>query len=677
MKDPRKINKIRNIGIIAHIDAGKTTVTERVLFYSGRSHKIGEVHNGEAVMDWMPDEQERGITITSAVTACQWNNYEIQIIDTPGHVDFTIEVERCLRVLDGAVGLFCAVGGVEPQSETVWHQADKYMVPKLAFVNKMDRVGADFFRVVEMIQERLNANPLILQLPVGSEDSFSGVIDLLHMQQLIWETSDPRAPIQKSDIDPAYLASAKAYREKLIEQVAETDDAIMEAFLEERPIEINDLAAAIRRATLNLSLVPVLCGAALRNRGIQPLLDAVIQFLPSPVEAPPIEGIHPDTEEALSFTAREKGPLVALIFKVSMFEGRKLSFVRVYSGYLKAGGEVYNPTLKRKEKISRILKMHANKRERLDEAGPGSIVGVVGLKDSGTGQTLCGADAPVLLEAIEYYKPVISVSVEPKTHDDQDKLDHVLAKLMDEDPTLTVKQDEDTGQTILSGMGELHLDIIISRMKREYNTNVNVGKPQVVYRETLARKATASAEFDREIAGSRHYANVELTVKPLARGSGNTFRSRVTAETIPDLYIPAVSQGVHDAMEYGELMGYPVVDVEVVLTGGSFKETLSSELAYKVCATMACREAFQQGEPYLLEPIMDAEIFVPEDFMGEVIGDLNSRGGKIESISAKGEIQVISASVPLSRMFGYSTALRSASQGRGNFTMKFSRFDKV
>ncbi len=677
MKDSRKINKIRNIGIVAHIDAGKTTVTERVLFYSGRSHKIGEVHNGEAVMDWMPDEQERGITITSAVTACQWNDSEIQIIDTPGHVDFTIEVERCLRVLDGAVGVFCAVGGVEPQSETVWHQADKYMVPKLAFVNKMDRVGADFFRVVEMIQERLNANPLILQLPVGSEDTFSGVIDLLHMQQIIWETSDPRAPIQKGDIDPAHLPSAKAYREKLLEQVAETDDAIMEAFLEERPIEITDLAAAIRRATLNLSLVPVLCGAALRNRGIQPLLDAVIQFLPSPVEAPPIEGIHPDTEEALSFTAREKGPLVALIFKVSMFEGRKLSFVRVYSGYLKAGGEVYNPTLKRKEKISRILKMHANKRERLDEAGPGSIVGVVGLKDSGTGQTLCDADTPVLLEAIEYYKPVISVSVEPKTHDDQDKLDHVLAKLMDEDPTLTVKQDEDTGQTILSGMGELHLDIIISRMKREYNTNVNVGKPQVVYRETLARKATASAEFDREIAGNRHYANVELTVRPLARGSGNTFRSRVTSETIPDLYIPSVSQGVQDAMEYGALMGYPVVDVEVVLTGGSFKETLSSELAYKVCATMACREAFQQGEPYLLEPIMDAEIFVPEDFMGEVIGDLNSRGGKIESISAKGEIQVISASVPLSRMFGYSTALRSASQGRGNFTMKFSRFDKV
>jgi len=677
MKESRKINKIRNIGIVAHIDAGKTTVTERVLFYSGRSHKIGEVHDGEAVMDWMPDEQERGITITSAVTACQWKNYEVQIIDTPGHVDFTIEVERSLRVLDGAVGVFCAVGGVEPQSETVWHQADKYLVPKIAFINKMDRVGADYFRVVEMIKERLDANPLLIQLPVGSEDHFRGVIDLLNMQQIIWETSDPKTPIHTTDIDPEFLESATAYREKLIEQVAETDDAIMEAFLEERAIPAQDLLAAIRRATLNLSLVPVLCGAALRNKGVQPLLDAVIDFLPSPVEAPPIEGIHPDTEAPLSFSAKEKGPLVALIFKVSMFEGRKLSFVRVYSGYLKAGSEVYNPTLKRKEKISRILKMHANKRERLDEAGPGSIVGVVGLKDSGTGQTLCQPDEPALLEAIEYYKPVISVSVEPKTHDDQEKLEHTLAKLMDEDPTLHVKQDEDTGQTILSGMGELHLDIVISRMKREYNTNVNVGKPQVVYRETMAREATGSAEFDREIAGARHYAHVELTVKPLSRGSGTAFRSAVTEEKIPDMYIPAVSQGVHDAMEYGELMGYPVLDVEVVLSGGSFKEHLSSELAYKVCATMACREAFSNGAPYLLEPIMDTEVFVPEDFMGEVIGDLNARGGKIESISAKGEIQVISASVPLSRMFGYSTALRSASQGRGNFTMKFSRFDKV
>ena len=677
MKQSVKINKIRNIGIIAHIDAGKTTVTERVLFYSGRSHKIGEVHDGEAVMDWMPDEQERGITITSAVTACQWQDCEVHIIDTPGHVDFTIEVERSLRVLDGAVGVFCAVGGVEPQSETVWHQADKYLVPKLAFVNKMDRVGADFYRVIEMIQERLNANPLVLQLPVGSEDHFRGVIDLLDMKQLIWESSDPRAAIQTTDIEAEYMETAAAYREKLVEQVAETDDALMEAFLEERPIEKNDLRAAIRQATLNLSLVPVMCGAALRNKGVQPLLDAVVSYLPSPLEAPPIEGMHPDTEEPRSFTAKEKGPLVALIFKVSMFEGRKLSFVRVYSGWLKAGSEVYNPSLKRREKISRIMKMHANKRERLDEAGPGSIVGVVGLKDSGTGQTLCQADDPVLLEAIEYYKPVISVSVEPKTHDDQEKLEHTLSKLMDEDPTLTVKQDEDTGQTLLSGMGELHLDIIISRMKREYNTNVNVGKPQVVYRETLSREARGSAEFDREIAGSRHYAGVELTARPLPRGSGSLFNSKVNAETIPDLYVGAISQGVRDAMEYGELMGYPVVDVEVLLTGGTVKENLSSELAFKVCATMACRQAFAGGEPYLLEPIMDTEVFVPEEFMGEVIGDLNARGGKIESISAKGEIQVISANVPLSRMFGYSTALRSASQGRGNFTMKFSHFDKV
>ncbi|HMA66735.1 MAG TPA: EF-Tu/IF-2/RF-3 family GTPase, partial [Desulfosalsimonadaceae bacterium] len=483
--------------------------------------------------------------------------------------------------------------------------------------------------------------------------------------------------MQVTDIEPQYLESARKYREKIVEQVAETDDDLMEAFLEERPIETEDLMPAIRRATLRLSLVPVLCGAALRNKGIQPLLDAVVRFLPSPVEAPPIEGRHPETEEALSFPAREKGPLVALIFKVSMFEGRKLSFVRIYSGFLKAGSEVYNTSLRRKEKVSRILRMHANKRERLDTAGPGSIVGVVGLKDSGTGHTLCDPDSPVLLEAIEYYKPVISVSVEPKTHDDQDKLEHTLAKLMDEDPTLHVKQDEDTGQTILSGMGELHLDIVISRMKREYNTNVNVGRPQVVYRETLARSARSDAEFDREIAGNRHYAAVELKARPLPRGSGNSFRSEVKAGKIPEEYIPAISQGVSDAMEYGELMGYPMADVEVVATGGDYKEAFASELAYKVCATMACREAFGRGEPYLLEPIMDAEVFVPEDFMGEVIGDLNARGGKIESISAKGEIQVISASVPLSKMFGYSTALRSVSQGRGNFTMKFSHFDNV
>ena len=670
------ISQIRNIGIIAHIDAGKTTATERILYYTGRSHKIGEVHDGEAVMDWMPDEQERGITITSAVTTCKWKNSEIQIIDTPGHVDFTIEVERSLRVLDGAVGVFCAVGGVEPQSETVWHQADKYLVPKMAFINKMDRIGADFFRTVDMITQRLNANPLLLQLPVGHEDNFRGVIDLLEMKQVIWSSDDPNAEIITTDIEEKYLDEAKEYRDKLIEQVAEADDEIMEAYLEEADIPVDQLRAAIRKGTLKLKLVPVLCGSALKNKGIQPLLDAIVTFLPSPTDVPPIQGHHPETGELIECTAKKNAPLVALIFKVSMTEGRKLSFVRVYSGQMKAGADVFNPSRNKKEKISRILRMHANKRERLETADAGSIVGVVGLKDSSTGETLCDSAAPVLLEKMEFQKPVISISVEPKTHGDQEKLDQVLEKLMAEDPTLQVKQDEDTGQTILSGMGELHLEIITSRMQREFNTNVNIGKPQVVYRETLAKEAVASAVFEKEVAGSRHFAEVEIKLRPLSRGSGTGFRSVIGPETIPGNFLPAIEKGVRDAMEYGDLMGYPVVDVEAVLTGGGFKESLGTELAYTVSASMACREAFKKGEPFLLEPIMDVEVFVPESFMGDVIGDLNARGGKIESISSKADIQIISAIVPLSKMFGYSTALRSSSQGRGNFTMKFSHFDK-
>ncbi len=677
MKPTRKINQIRNIGIIAHIDAGKTTVTERILYYTGRSHKIGEVHDGEAVMDWMPDEQERGITITSAVTTCPWKDHQVQIIDTPGHVDFTIEVERSLRVLDGAVGVFCAVGGVEPQSETVWRQADKYLVPKIAFVNKMDRIGADYFRVVEMIKQRLNANPLMVQLPIGREDGFSGTIDLLRMKQMVWKSDDPDTPIETTDVQEAFLEDALKYRERVIEQVAEVDDEIMESYLEEKPVSDEDLIAAIRRATIKLKLVPVLCGSALKNKGIQPLLDAVIQFLPSPVEVPPVQGHHPETGEALSFAVKEKGPLIGLIFKVSMIDGRKLSYVRIYCGQLKAGEEVYNPVLHKKEKISRILKIHANKRERIEEAKAGSIVGIIGLKDSSTGHTLCSMDAPVLLEQMEFYKPVISVSVEPKTHSDQEKMPDVLAKLMAEDPTLNVRQDEDTGQTLLSGMGELHLEVVISRMKREYNTHVNVGKPQVVYRETIGKEATASAVFDKEVAGQRHFAEVALTLKPLPRGAGRVFRSSLPADTIPESFIPAIEKGVRDAMDYGDLMGYPVVDVEALLTGGSYKESLGSDLAYTVSASMACREALHKGESYLLEPIMDVEVYAPEAFMGEIIGDLNARGGKINAISSRPDIQTISASVPLSKMFGYSTALRSASQGRANFTMKFSHFDKI
>jgi elongation factor G len=676
MKKTTKINHIRNIGIIAHIDAGKTTVTERILYYTGRSHKLGEVHDGEAVMDWMVDEQERGITITSAVTTCQWGDFEIHVIDTPGHVDFTIEVERSLRVLDGAVGVFSAVEGVEPQSETVWHQADKYGVPKMAFINKMDRIGADFLGTVDMMKKRLKANPLILQLPVGQGDDFTDVIDLISMKQIQWEAETLGSTYDLVPISDDYLPQAEEYREKLIESVAECDDALMDAYLSEMPIESSMLLDAIRRATVNLELVPVLCGSALRNKGVQPLLDAIVKFLPSPVDIPPIKGTHPETGEEITCAAKDSEPLAALIFKVSMIEGRKLSFIRIYSGRMKAGGEVYNPTLKKKEKLARILLMHANKRERIDSVGAGNIVGVVGLKDSSTGETLCFVEHPVLLENIEVYEPVISVAIEPKTHADQEKMDEVLAKFMAEDPTLIVRKDEDTGQTILSGMGELHLEIITSRMQREFNTNVNVGKPQVVYRESIAGRAEATAVFDKEIAGQRLYGEVSLTVLPLPRGTGNRFISNVSGEDLPQVFIDAASRGALESLESGSLMGYPVVDVEVTLERVLHKDSLSTELAYTVSASMACREALSKAEPFLLEPIMDVDVFVPEAFTGEVIGDLNARGGKIESIDHKMGSQIVEATVPLSRMFGYSTSLRSATQGRGTFTMQFSHFDR-
>ncbi len=671
-----QINKTRNIGIIAHIDAGKTTVTERILYYTGKSYKLGEVHDGEAVMDWMTDEQERGITITSAVTTCHWNNNEIHIIDTPGHVDFTIEVERSLRVLDGAIGVFCAVGGVEPQSETVWHQADKYDVPKIAFINKMDRIGADFLGTIAMMKEKLDANPLILQLPVGKEDSFSGIIDLINMNQISWDEESLGEKFSTVDIPENMRDKAKEYRENLIEVLADIDDDIMEAYLAEEEIENQRLLDAIRKATINLRLVPVLCGSALKNKGIQPLLEAIIRILPSPVDIPPIKGEHPETGEAIECHARDKDPFAALIFKVSMIEGRKLSFVRIYSGKMKAGSDVYNPSRNKSEKISRIFKMHANKRERLDESGAGTLVGVVGLKDSSTGETLCTREHPVLFEKIEFYKPVISIAIEPKTHSDQEKIDRVLEKFMAEDPTLKVKRDDDTGQTILSGMGELHLEIIISRMLREFKTSVNVGKPQVVYREAIANKAEASVIFDREITGQRHFAEVSLKVSPLERGTGNTFRSDITEDTIPGHFIPAIEKGVMESFESGSLMGYPVTDVAAVLSGGSFKESLGTELGYTVSASMAIKEALSKATPFLLEPIMSVEIFVPEDFVGDVIGDINSRSGKIESLNPKGGTQEIKAIVSLSKMFGYSTSLRSATQGRGTYSMQFSHFDK-
>ena len=673
----QKINSIRNIGIIAHIDAGKTTVTERILYYTGKSHKIGEVHDGEAIMDWMPDEQERGITITSAVTTCHWKDIDIQLIDTPGHVDFTIEVERSLRVLDGAIGVFCAVGGVEPQSETVWRQADKYHVPKIAFVNKLDRIGADFFRTVDMMRSRLHANPVILQLPVGEEESFTGVIDLIQLKQILWDDDSMGATFTLEDIAPDSLESAQNYREKLIEAIAEVDDQIMEAYLAEIPIEPDMLLEAVRNATITLKLVPVLCGSALKNKGIQPLLDAIVRFLPSPADVPPIMGVHPQTGDPIECPPIDKAPLAALIFKVSMAEGRKLSFIRIYSGKIKAGDDVFNPFRNKKEKLSRILQMHANKRDRIDEAGAGSIVGVMGLKDSSTGETLCQPDHPILLEKMEFYEPVISLAIEPKTRSDQEKLDQVLEKFLAEDPTLRVKEDPDTGQKILSGMGELHLEIIISRMTREFNTSVNVGKPQVVYRETIEKEAAATAVFDKEVAGQRHYAEVCVNLKPLSRGSGSRFILDIADGVIPPQFMKAIEKGVMESLESGTLMGYPSVDIEASLTGGSYHESQGTDLAYKVSASMACKDALSKAGPFLLDPIMDVEIFVPESFTGDVIGDLNCRGGKIEAIEPKIGFQAIRAIVPLARMFGYSTAIRSATQGRGTFTMQFSHFDRI
>ena len=670
------INLIRNIGIIAHIDAGKTTVSERILYYTGRSHKLGEVHDGEAVMDWMPDEQERGITITSAVTTCSWQGTDIQIIDTPGHVDFTIEVERSLRVLDGAVGVFCAVGGVEPQSETVWRQADKYLVPKIAFVNKMDRVGADFFRTVDMLKTRLKATPLILQLPVGAEDDFSGVIDLVRMQHIAWDDDSLGERYTITDIPADMQAAAEKHREQMLEALAEVDDDIMEAYLSEIPIAEEILGNAIRRATITLKLVPVLCGSALRNKGIQPLLDAIIRFLPSPAEVPPVKGIRVSTGEAVECIPRDNDTLKALIFKVSMIEGRKLSYVRIYSGTMGEKEDVYNPSRNIKEKLARILKMHANKRERIPRAGAGSIVGVVGLKASSTGETLCAIEDPILLEKMEFYEPVISVAVEPKTRADQEKLVQVLEKFTAEDPTLRVKEDADTGQTILSGMGELHLEVIISRMQREFNTRVSVGNPQVVYRESIEQVGRGSATFDKEVAGQQHFGSVGLKLLPLARGTDNLFRSELTPENLPAEYNAAVEQGVMESLESGALMGYPVVDVEAVLVQADVREGQGSELAYRVSASMACKAALAAARPFLLDPIMRVEVYVPEAFMGDVIGDLNTRRGKIESIEHKLGNQVVQAVVPLAQMFGYATALRSATQGRGTFSMQFSHFDR-
>ena len=671
-----KLTKTRNIGIIAHIDAGKTTVTERVLFYTGRVHKMGEVHNGEATMDWMLEEKERGITITSAVTSSQWRGHDINIIDTPGHVDFTIEVERSLRVLDGAIGIFCAVGGVEPQSETVWHQADRYNVPKIAFINKLDRVGADFYRAVEMIRDRLGATPLVLQLPWGMEDSLKGVIDLIKMKGILWEEETLGAEFREVPIPSELVEQANKYRDLLLETLADKDDQIMERYLAEEEIEIQELRQAIRTATVKLELVPIFCGAALRNKGIQPLLDGIVDYLPSPVDIPPVVGRIPESGEEVSRRAEAKGPFSALAFKVMMDQGRKMTYVRVYSGTAKTGALVYNPGKGVKEKLARILKMHSNKRERIDQASAGDIVAAMGLKLTTTGDTLCSEDSPVLLEAIQFNEPVISVAVEPKRVQDHEKLLDALGKVSDEDPTFKFKIDEETGQTVISGMGELHLEIIIGRIKREFFVETNQGKPQVVYRETVTISVEHEEVFQRELAGQQHFAGVRIEVSPLPRGAGNRFVNRCDNPDLTEEFLDAISQGVSEAAASGVLMGYPVIDVQTALLDVRIKET-SDVMAFKIAVTMAFKNACKEADPLLLEPIMEAEVLVPEEFTGEVINDLNSRQGKIGQITSKGPVQVLTASVPLSKMFGYSTSLRSASQGRGTFTMQFSHYDKA
>jgi len=677
MSSDSKLTKTRNIGIIAHIDAGKTTITERILYYTGRVHKMGEVHDGEATMDWMLDEKERGITITSAVTSCIWRNHTINIIDTPGHVDFTIEVERSLRVLDGAIGIFCGVGGVEPQSETVWHQADRYKVPKIAFINKMDRIGADFFHVVQMIQDRLGAHPLLLQLPWGSEDRFRGVIDLLRMKAIEWKDETLGAAFEELPIPEDLLEEATKYRERLVETLADKDDGIMNKYLAEEEIELPELKRAIRATTVNLKLVPILCGAALRNKGIQPLLDAITDYLPAPTDIPPIVGQVPGTSDLDSRSATAKGPFSALAFKVQMDQGRKLTYIRIYSGTVKAGDTIFNPGRKVKEKLARLLKMHANKRERIEEASAGDILAVMGLKVSTTGDTLCTEDHPILLEPMSFNTPVISMAVEPKGVQDQDKLLDSLAKLSDEDPTFKYRIDDETGQTVISGMGELHLEIVVNRLRREFLVDTNQGKPQVVYRETLSKRVEHEEIFQRELAGQQHFAGVKIELIPLPRSTGNRIVDRCQNPNLTEEFMNAIKEGLEEAMSTGVIMGYPVIDVEAAVLDVRIHELHSDAMAFRVAASMAFRNACLQAEPILLEPIMKAEILIPEEFLGEVIGDLNARGGKIEQITSKGPVQVLTASVPLSKMFGYSTALRSVSQGRGTFTMQFSHYDKT
>jgi elongation factor G len=677
MSGEKRLIRTRNIGFMAHIDAGKTTVTERVLFYTRKIHRMGEVHEGTAVMDWMQQEQERGITITSAVTTVEWKGSIIHIIDTPGHVDFTIEVERSLRVLDGVIAIFSAVEGVEPQSETVWHQADKYGVPKLAFVNKMDRIGADFFGTVKMMVERLGTHPIILQIPMGIEDRFIGVVDLIRLKGIVWDEHSLGVEFKEVALPKELEKGAAFHRSKLIESVAELDDRLMEKYLSGEEISESEMKSALRKATISMRAVPVLCGAALRNQGIQPLIDAIIDYLPSPLDVPPIEGTNPVTGEKVRRSAKDEEPFTALAFKVMMEEGRKMVYLRIYSGMLKVGMEVYNPRLKKGEKISRIFQMHAHQRTRVEEARTGEILAVMGLKESTTGDTLCDRRNPVLLEPIDFYKPVMSVAVEPKTNRDQEKLVESLEKLSEEDPTFHVRYDEDTGQTVLSGMGELHLDVLVSRLSTEYSLNVNVGRPQVVYRETVDKEVEASAKFLKEMDETRHFAEVFLRISPNGRGKGIEFHSEVPQEALSPERILSIEEGIREGSNVGVIMGYPLTDLRVTLLKANIDPDQPSTLALKIASSNALREGCRKAQPILLEPMMEVNIIVPEESMGEVVGDLKARKSLIEAITPKGKVALIKAISPLTRMFGYSTDLRSFTQGRGTFSMQFSRYDKA
>jgi len=676
----RKVSlaKTRNIGIMAHIDAGKTTTTERILYYTGVSHKIGEVHDGAATMDWMEQEQERGITITSAATTCFWKDHRVNIIDTPGHVDFTIEVERSLKVLDSAVAVFCSVGGVEPQSETVWRQADKYGVPRLAFINKMDRIGADFDRGVQMMRDRLGANPIPIQLPIGKEDYFKGVIDLVEMKAITWDDESLGATFDVAEIPAELREEAEAAREALIEEVSTHVEELMEKYLGGEALTIAELKAGIRKATISLAINPVLCGSAFKNKGVQHLLDAVIDYMPSPTDVPAIHGVNPDTQEELTRPADDSGPFSALAFKIMTdpFVGQ-LTFFRVYSGVIESGSAVLNSTKDKKERIGRILKMHANKREEIKQVYSGDIAAAVGLKYTTTGDTLCDENKPCLLESMEFPEPVIHIAVEPKTKGDQEKMGNALGKLLAEDPSLRCRTDEETGQTILSGMGELHLEIIIDRMKREFKVEANIGAPQVAYRESLTKSVEVQGKFVRQSGGRGQYGDCWLRIEPQEPGVGFEFVDAIKGGVIPKEYIPAVGKGAEEASQNGILAGFPIVDVKVTCFDGSYHDVDSSEMAFKIAGSMGFKEGAAKAGPVLLEPIMAVEVVTPEEYMGDVMGDLSSRRGKIMGMESRAGAQVVNAHVPLANMFGYSTDLRSATQGRATYTMVFDHYEQV